>query len=321
MWKAIFTLFLASIVGTAYSQVIHVPAEPDNPLKRPDQIKSGLDEKITHLQQAADHLEAAGLNEEAKKIRQMVEGERTPTVVVQLSVVEVPLSKLDELGITLIKEIPFDQLHPARPVQDRSIGKDSLPAGSTQITCDKMIKENDKYFSSLKAMINDNVAKVITEPMLVAQSGRKASLRLGGQSVPITIKNSITSEELKKLNSMLEKFKNLGTKIDISPVVVDNDTVRVTLKGVFSELDEKHCAKVAGASLPGVRVHEFSSTCDIKNGYVMVLTGLADQAQAANQAGEEDEVEPVALMCLIKTEIVEAENKIAIRVHSNSLLR
>ena len=117
--------------------------------------------------------------------------------------------------------------------------------------------------------------------MIVTESGKKASLRLGGQSVPITIKNGITPDDLKKLNTMLEKFKNLGTKIDLSPLVMDRETVRLSLKGVFSELDEKHSVKVAGAMLPGVKTREFSSTCDIKNGHVMVLTGLVEQNRKA----------------------------------------
>ena len=130
MWKAIFALSLVSIGGTAFGQLIQVPAEPDNPVKQMEQAKGDLDEKISHLQQAAEHLEAAGLNEEAKKIRQMVEGEKTPTVVVQLSVVEVPLSRLDELGITLIKEIPSSPARTAKSAQERPINRDYFSGNS-----------------------------------------------------------------------------------------------------------------------------------------------------------------------------------------------
>ena len=170
-------------------------------------------------------------------------------------------------------------------------------------------------------MIKDNVARIITEPMMVTESGRKASLRLGGESVPISLKNDITQEDLKKLNTMLDRFKNLGTKIDVTPVVTGKETVRVTLKGIFSELDEKHGVKVAGTTLPGVKTREFSTICDIKSGYVMVMTGLSEQNQTANATNDAEELEQVALMCLIKTEIVVPDNKIATKPNSNSLLR
>ena len=311
MQKAIFALLLVCIASTAFGQLIQMPSEP---LKQPEQTGGSLDDKINHLQQAAEHLEAAGLNEEAKKIRQMVDGEKTPTVIVQLSVVEVPLTKLDELGITLIKEVPNGPSNTAKSAQVKSINKDS--AGP--IMGSRMLKESDRHLSVLKALIKDNVARIITEPMIVTESGHKASLRLGGQSVPISLKNDITQEDLKKLNTMLERFKNLGTKIDVTPVVTDKETVRVSMKGIFSELDEKNGVSIAGATLPGVKTREFSTTCDIKNGYVMVMTGLE---QLANATSGEEEVEQVALMCLIKTEIVEPDNKIATRPHSNSLLR
>ena len=129
MRKAIFALLLTCIASTAFGQLMQVPSEPP---KQPEQAGGSLDDKINHLQQAAEHLEAAGLNEEAKKIRQMVEGEKTPTVIVQLSVVEVPLTKLDELGITLIKEMPNGPSNTAKSTQARSINKDICRADHRQ---------------------------------------------------------------------------------------------------------------------------------------------------------------------------------------------
>ncbi len=277
MWKTgivVLVLCAANIVvgqPQQFAEPVSVVPYP-NPIPLPAPSVDNRDSKNMHLHQAADHLQAAGLNDEAKKIRQLAGSENTPTVMVQISMVEVSLEKLNKLGFTVEKLVPNSPAEAAITGQAGSVKRVDPVGGVTPNSDFAIFKPDDQYISLLKALSKDGVAKTLAAPTIITESGREACLQTRGH-VPISIKKDITPEEFDKLNTALEKIKNAGTTICVKPIVLDNQTVQVAVKASFSELDEQHTTNIAGTSVPGVKARVFCTTCNIKDGYVAVLSG------------------------------------------------
>jgi Flp pilus assembly secretin CpaC len=104
-------------------------------------------------------------------------------------------------------------------------------------------------------------------------------------------KKDVPPEEFEKLNKALEKINDAGTTINVKPIVLDKQTIQVAVNCSISELDEQHTANIAGTSLPGLLTRNFSTICNIKEGYVAVLSGLSSKQST--------------LIAIIKAEIVE----------------
>lgn len=268
----------------------------------------------------------------------MAGSEKNPTVLVQVSLVEVSLEKLNKLGITRDKLIPNGLLDIIKTRQENPTKETKLFGGATTANGGfAMLKEDDQYFSTLKALVKDKAARIIDAPTLLTKSGQEVCCYSGGQIVPFSIKNGAPQDEFNKLSALAKELDKIGTNININPVFLDKQTVRLEVKGSFSELDEKHNTKVAGTTFPGIKTRHFSTTCDIKNGYVMVMSGLVrqrriDNAQAdGSKAGKnektdvkpaqaEEDVENIASLVLIKADIVEP-NQMATKSRPGSLLQ
>ncbi|MGD0518302.1 MAG: hypothetical protein ABSA26_12275 [Thermoguttaceae bacterium] len=339
MWKSYLAALVLLAANIAYGQeflqsipgVLQYEAAPYTfSTLLPEPLVNNSGDKFAHLMQAAEHLEAAGLNDDAKRIRQMAAGEKSPIVLVQISAVEVSLTKLDKLGFDISKITPGDSSSAAVKVLDASgqavlLGHSSpFGGGSTSA----MLKADDRYFSVLKELIKDKIAKVITAPTIAAESGRTASIHIGGQIPMPSPQNSG--------NSLVE-YKDYGTKIDVVPVVVDEETIHLEIRGSISKLDEKHSAKIAGTTVPGISCTSIDTACNIKNGYIMVLGGLVERRVVENTADASgtdkdkksdvkqvqaiETSERVALMFLVTAEILDPNTHTATKPRPSPLLK
>jgi Flp pilus assembly secretin CpaC len=304
MWKtSIVALFLCA-ANIAVAQEQQLPQKFPNPVPidvqyilpnpSPIQLPAPAAEypgsKNMQLMQAAGHLEAAGLADEAKRIRQMIGSENSPSVSVQISMVEVSLEKLNKLGITVDKLVPNNSTEIATTGQASSVKRDDLTGGVKPSSGFGMLKQDDQYFSLLKALSKDGVAKTFTAPTIITESGREACLHTRDHA-PISIKKDVPPEEFEKLNKALEKINDAGTTINVKPIILDKQTIQVAVTCSISELDEQHTANIAGMSVPGLQNRSFCTICNIKEGYVAVLSGLSSKQST--------------LIAIIKAEIVE----------------
>jgi hypothetical protein len=226
---------------------------------------------------------------------------KASTVLLHVSVVEVSLSKLEKLGFDRVELIPGSFASTALIAHERS-GKDALLSGNTHFSgsgC-AMLKVDDPYFSIIKAMLKESLAKVIAEPTLITESGRAASYHSGGEiALPTASGNGGHSVD----------YKQYGDRIDFCPMVVDKDTVRLELRGTISELDIQHSTKIDGTDVPGIRSSTFDTALEFKTGYVAVLSGLAQNRPNANVAEstkkESEKAEKFTNLWIIKAEIVD----------------
>jgi Flp pilus assembly secretin CpaC len=305
MWKTALVALVMCAANVAVSQGQPFPQQPPqpvpidpqhvvpcypNPIPQPATAADNRGSKNMHLMQAAEHLEAAGLADEAKKIRQMMGIENSPSVSVHISIIEVSLEKLNKLGYTVEKLVPNNSTEIATVGLASSVKRDDLTGGVRPSSGFGMIKQDDQYFSLLKALDKDGVAKTLTAPTIVTESGREACLHTSDHE-PISMKKDVPPQEFKKLKKALESINNAGTTINIKPIVLDKQTIQVAVTCSISELDEQNTINIAGTSVPGLQNRSFSTMCNIKEGYVAVLSGLSSKQST--------------LIAIIKAEVVE----------------
>lgn len=224
-------------------------------------------EKIEHLLKAAEHLQLAGLHEEARKICGRAAQEKaavaaditalqaeierlrsitqhTPQVLLKLRILELPLTKIQKLGFDFSRVL----------------------SGHVQVGLNNLcvLASNDPFFGVLEALRADGLAKVLAEPTLVTVSNRPASYQSGGEfPIPMPQGNGPASLE----------FKQYGTSIDFVPIVMADQTIRLEFRARISELVPGKTVTIAGAEVPAIRAFQVDTGAELRSGQTLVLVG------------------------------------------------
>jgi hypothetical protein len=70
---------------------------------------------------------------------------------------------------------------------------------------------------------------------------------------------------------MGKEMKKYGTKINLVPMVLDRDTIRLEIKAKIGELDYQHSVRIGKELFPGIRTREIHTAVESKSGQVVVL--------------------------------------------------
>lgn len=242
--------------------------------------------RTEHLLKAADHLEAAGLTGDARRIRQQVEreqgspaaGARTRQagteqrqasdtsarpVLLKARVVEISWTKLRHLG--------FDLPHSSTPAAgisttvDESNNRSDVEDAPTGLSYAEPRDLNDGFIAFVDASIKERSARVLAEPTLVTLSDRPAAFHAGGECrVAVPRGNgSIGVEE-----------RPYGTVLNFHPLVLDDQTIQMTIRIEVSEPDAAHPIEVAGEMFPVLRTVAVETGGEFRSGRTIVLGGL-----------------------------------------------
>jgi len=118
--------------------------------------------------------------------------------------------------------------------------------------------------SFLDILKQNNLAKILAEPTLVAASGQPAEFLAGGEfPVPVPQKDNITIE-----------FKKFGVQLNFTPEVLRNGDLRMTVAPEVSDLDWKNALRVDGYVVPGLLTRRAKTQLDLKDGQSFAIAGL-----------------------------------------------
>ncbi len=105
------------------------------------------------------------------------------------------------------------------------------------------------------------IAKLLDEPVLIAQNGRPAEFLSGGE-VPIQVASGLGSNAI--------QFRPFGTKLDIVPIVQGQGQLTLEVRAEVSEIAND----LAGESgVPGFRVRRVNTGVKMKAGHTLALAG------------------------------------------------
>jgi Flp pilus assembly secretin CpaC len=239
--------------------------------------------RLKQLLGAADEMEKAGKTEQATEVRQKAHQERealfahidslqseierlrqiaggAPQVMVHLKMYEVSMTKLRRLGYNLAKL----QGKPATSPNGAVLGF------STFSDCDGGAAQ------FLGSLCKNNLAKVLAEPSLVTLSGQSATFIAGGR---------ILLPQPRKDGTAPLEWRQYGTQVQLTPHVLGDHAVRLSLQLELSSLDYAHSVQVGKESYPGLDTNCVTTSLESQDGQTVVLGGLNQVRVETSQSG------------------------------------
>ncbi|MEM8632012.1 MAG: type II and III secretion system protein family protein [Pseudomonadota bacterium] len=119
----------------------------------------------------------------------------------------------------------------------------------------------------LEALENKGLARVLSEPNLVALSGQEAEFLAGGE-VPIPVVDDD--------GGITVEFKPFGVQLLFTPTVVDGDIINLELGTAVSAIDPTVVVQNDGFLINGFSRREAKTTVEMRDGESFAIAGLLE---------------------------------------------
>ncbi len=203
----------------------------------------------------------------------------TRSILFKLSFIEVKRSYLEQLGIqwgqsaagpvlgaTGISNATGPYAAVSQPVT-ASTGPTLVTAAAPPFT--SLGTSSGGYFLGLASLLNSTIqlgsntgdTRVLATPELVARSGGKADMNVGGE-VPIPVSGAFGSTSV--------TFKPYGVLFSIEPQVSQDNVISAKISTEVSQIDNS----VSVSGIPGFLTRKTAAEISIKPGEVVALAGL-----------------------------------------------
>ena len=175
-----------------------------------------------------------------------------------------------------------------------------------------VVSAGDSFFGFLDALQQNNLAKILADPTIVAVSGRPAHFNVGGE-LPIVIPSG--------LGQTTVEYKKFGTQVDFVPIVLGNGNIRLEVRPRVSEIDDTRSITLQEFTVPALKVREVDTAVELKSGQTLALAGLVQTRVEAQERGlpflgdlpyvgaafrtVEEEVNEIELLILVTPEFVD----------------
>jgi pilus assembly protein CpaC len=201
-------------------------------------------------------------------------------VQVDVRVVEFSKTVLKEAGLNLFKQsngFAFGSFAPST--------LSSFTGGGTpgfQVTANQPIASafnlllssaGRGIFANLSLMENNNLARVLAEPTLVALSGQSASFLAGGE-IPVPVPEG--------LGTISIEYKPYGVGLTLTPTVLNPRRIALKVAPEASQLDFQNAITINGIQVPAITTRRADTTVELGDGESFVIGGLIDRETASN---------------------------------------
>lgn len=115
-----------------------------------------------------------------------------------------------------------------------------------------------------EAMEQHNLAKILAEPHILANSGEKAEFLSGGE-IPIVISQALNTSIV---------FKQFGTSVIFVPTVIGSDDIGLEVKPEVSQPDYAHGVSLFGFTVPAFVTRKAQTYVRLKNNQTLIIAGL-----------------------------------------------
>jgi pilus assembly protein CpaC len=178
-------------------------------------------------------------------------------VELKLRIVEVDRSKIDQLGVN------FSQ------------------GGRTAVTTSTQQFTNSMNLSLFNAKLNlgvqiqdleqRQVLQVLAEPTLTTLSGLPGRFLSGGE-FPFPVVQGGTANA----TAITIQFRSYGIKVDFTPTVNSDGTIRLKVAPEVSTLDYTNAVTISGFTIPALSTRRAETEVELQDGQTFMLSGLLD---------------------------------------------
>lgn len=212
----------------------------------------------------------------AERIINVVDKKRGE-VVVDVEILEVNRSRLQEYGIEITSAVPGIQ----------GVAGAIFPDPTREFTLDdNPYDKNNLVITSLPGVIyrllkTDSATRLLANPQLRSSEGQTAQARFGDQvPVPVTVFTPIAQGGVAQQPVTSFEYKNVGVNIDITPRVHHDGEVSLILK-----LDISSVGPPGFQGIPTFNSRALTSVIRLRDGETNMLAGLISDTERDSLSG------------------------------------
>ncbi|MHB0912934.1 MAG: type II and III secretion system protein family protein [Armatimonadota bacterium] len=191
-------------------------------------------------------------------------------VLVRAQVLDINRDDLKELGVEWGNVFFDDEGNPNVTDQPFLIGERT--PGNELFDINRIVRLTP-LGARVRALVTNNRAKILSEPVLLVMDGREASMLVGGE-VPIPI---VQSADLNVATSVTVVFKEFGVRLRILPNITGADRLQLRVMPEVSALDFGNAVVFSGFVIPAFSTRRAETTVNIRDGQSLIIGGLVDQ--------------------------------------------
>lgn len=202
----------------------------------------------------------------------LLQVEGAQVVAIEVKVYEVSRSKLRRLGIDWsvfganVNAISgFGEL-----IQNFTTGAGNSPDQNFALG---VINDDTRFNLLINALEQKNVAKLLSQPTLVAQNGRPAEFLSGGE-IPFQIANGFGTNSI--------QFRPFGTKLDFVPIIEGEGHLTLEVRAEVSEIANDLSFNTG---VPGFRVRRVNTGVPMRHGQTLALAGDYSEKSDSKASG------------------------------------
>jgi pilus assembly protein CpaC len=139
-----------------------------------------------------------------------------------------------------------------------------------------VIDSGNSFFGLVRALRQNNLAKVLADPTVVAIDGRPASFNSGGE-FPIIVPAGLGQVGI--------EFREFGTRVEFVAKVRGDGRIWLEVRPMVSEIDPGRSVTIAGVAVPGLRSRFVDTSVELRAGQTLALAGLLQVRTEAESVG------------------------------------
>ncbi|MBI5873197.1 MAG: TonB family protein [Candidatus Omnitrophica bacterium] len=214
-------------------------------------------------------------NFKANVINLVTYSEDNPLVEIDVQILEISKVAVDKLGFNWSQTLSFtEQPTPSTHTLNRHLGDSLKSVWQSQF-------DRNALTVVLNALQQDNLARTLARPKLVALSGKEAKILVGGQ-IPVLASVSVASGT----TTTSIEYVDYGIKMSIKPEVKENGDIVCRLETEIKTIDSSNAITVpsGGGTITSnaFKTRNASTELYLKNNQTIFMAGLIDNQETNN---------------------------------------
>jgi len=125
--------------------------------------------------------------------------------------------------------------------------------------------------ATLKDLADRQVAQILAEPTIVTEDGEKASFLSGGEFPFPVVQGGAGG-----LTAITIQFRPYGVKLEFTPTVMGEGTIRLKVAPEVSALDYTNAVTISGFTIPAISTRRAETQVELRDGQTFAISGLLD---------------------------------------------
>ncbi len=195
----------------------------------------------------------------------------TPQVQLKVRIAEVDRTKLSQFGINILSGGKTTAV--TQTQQFGAVGmRDDGALGLSDLLNIFVYSHDIDVGAIIRDLAENQVLQVLAEPNITTLSGQTAHFLSGGEFPFPVIQGSSGG-----LTSITIQFRPFGVRLDFTPIVNPDHTIRLKVAPEVSALDYTNAVTISGYTIPAISTRRAETEIELQSGQSFAMSGLLDR--------------------------------------------